>query len=412
MGKLTTIQIDAIKTSCRLCDGDGLWLYVKPSLKKSWVLRYRKDMQRREAGLGSYPVVTIKKARTKAIDFKRAIDDGKDPIAEKKRKRDIPSFEKAALECYNELAPTFRNHKHSQMWINSLRDYAFPRFGNVRVDQVTHDMVFDAISKIWLIKNDTARRVRQRIMKVIGWAVAKGYRAQPIPLEAINGGLPKYEPKVQHHAALPYEAIQGVMANIRNEVSIPRLALELAILTGSRTGEVRKAAWSQFDFENNVWIRPDEIMKNDMVHIVPLSAAALNVLDKVKALTTATGSKTKDDVVFQGTAKIKMNNKHKRKQYVIEGVLNENAILNTLKPLANGIKVTTHGFRSTFRDWTREKTQFKDDVAEKCLSHTNDNKVEAAYLRTELMQERADLLNAWADYCGGGGQNVLKLVKG
>lgn len=397
-GRLTARQIEADKRMI-LLDGGGLRLVRSSSGSASWVLRIARNGREFNIGLGAYPVVTLYKAREYALDTKRKIRDGIDPIAEKRQIKEIPNFERAATDCHAELAKTFRNPKHASLWLNTMRDYAFPQFGSVKIDQITHSHVFNALSKIWLVKNDTARRVRQRILKVIDWAVAKGYRAQPIPIAAINSGLPNYKIKVTHLAALPYDAIQGVLSNIRQEFSIPRLALELAILTGSRTGEIRKAAWSQFDFENNIWVRPDDIMKNNEVHIVPLSPQALEVLNKVKEVRTKTGNEKKDDVVFQGTSKIKVNDTKAQKQYIIDGVLSENTILNTLKPLLNGHKATTHGFRSTFRDWAREQTHFKDDVAEKCLSHINDNKVEAAYLRTNLMKERAQLLNLWANYC-------------
>ena len=398
----------AIKEGKRtLIDGDGLRLLIKANGNASWVLRVVKDGREWNIGLGGYPRVGIKKARDLAAEKINQIDDDLDPIAEKKRKKEIPTFEAAALEQFKELSKTFRNEKHSAIWISSLKSYAFPEFGKVRVDQVTHKMIFDAISKIWLTKNETARRVRQRVLSTIDWAVAKGYRKDTIPVAPINKGLPDFKPETKHLAALPYDEIKGVLANIKREVTITRLAIELAILTCSRTREIRLAAWSQIDLEGKIWVRPPEIMKKGKTHIVPLSEAAIEVLNKVKELRTNHAS----DIVFQGVGKLTIKQEGTGKETIIKGVLSENTMLKILKPLANGFDVTTHGFRSSFRDWAREQTHFKDDVAEKCLAHSVGDEVSRSYLRTEIMQERSQLLNLWADYCGGGDGKIIKLME-
>lgn len=397
MGKLTIKHIEAIKEPCRLCDGGGLWLYVKPSLKKSWVIRYRQAGIRREAGLGSFPVVTLAKARIKAIDFKRALDDGRDPVLEKKLTLAMPTFENVAKAMHEEKKLGYKNLKHANQRINSLRDYAFPKIGKLRIDQITHSMVLECISPIWIEKHETAKRTKQRIAEVISWAVAKGYRETELPMGAINKGLPKFSPKPKHFSSLPYIEIPNFYKRLQAENSISILALKLAVLTGSRTIEIRKAQWSQFDFENNIWIRPDDIMKNSKLHIVPLSNLALEVLNSAKQMVLD----EKSDIVFQGKSKIKENNVQDRKEVIIAGVLSDGTLRDNAKKYCEGFEVTTHGFRSSFRNWAREVAKVPDDVAELALSHTDRNKVQASYKTTELIEERKHLLGDWANYCGG-----------
>lgn len=395
MGKLTARQVETSKAKV-LIDGKGLRLVRRSDNARSWVYRKQYKGRNYEIGLGSYPLVGLAEARSRAIDNERLILAGKDPIALKNADSTIPTFEALAIKCHEERKFTYSNVKASNQWINTLRDYAFPKFGKLPVNEVTHVHVFEAINEIWLAKNETARKTRQRILTVIDFAVAKGFREHSIPATVINRSLPKYDKKVKHHAALPYPKAPSFLAEVRKEQSIARLALEMAILTGSRTGEIRQASWGDFDFKNRIWVRPDDKMKNKMVHIVPLTLPMIKVLKQAKALSFD----PKSPIVFQGTGIYKKQDTTARKLVTIEGVLSENTLLDNAKALnLHQDDITVHGFRSTFRDWARERTNYNRDVAEKCLSHTNANKVEAAYLRTDLIKERKELLKLWNKYC-------------
>jgi integrase len=390
MGNLTATAVKATKAAGRYGDGDGLYLVVGKSGSRSWMVRVQKDGRRRDIGLGSAKKVSLAIARDRAAIVRSQVELGIDPIAERRKAAGIPTFREAAALVYAEQRKAWKNKKHNAQWISSLEAYAFPAIGDRAVNQIDGPAVRDILAAIWLTKNETATRVRQRINTIIDWAVAKGYREAPLSMAIINKSLPKV-PKGQkkHFAAMPYADVPEFMGMLREKNSIGALALRAVILTAGRSGEVRLATWDEIDFEAATWTIPAERMKGGREHIVPLSPAALAVFEEAKCHRIA-GS----NFVFQGTKKGKP--------------LSDMTLTKILRD--QGLPFTVHGFRSSFRDWVGEETSFAGDVAEMALAHTIKDKTEAAYRRGSMMGKRVVLMDNWADYCLGTNSGLVRLV--
>lgn len=390
MGKLTATAVKATKAAGRFGDGDGLYLVVGESGSRSWMVRVQKDGRRRDIGLGSAKKVSLAIARDRAAIVRSQIEMGIDPIAERRKSAGIPTFREAAALVYAEQRKAWKNKKHNAQWISSLDAYAFPAIGDRAVNQIDGPAVRDILAAIWLTKNETATRVRQRINAIIDWAVAKGYRDAPLSMAIINKSLPKV-PKghKKHFSAMPYTDVPEFTAMLREKNSIGALALRLAILTAARSGEVRLATWDEIDFEAATWTIPAERMKAGREHIIPLSKAALAIFEETKGHRIA-GS----DFVFQGTKKGKP--------------LSDMTMTKIIRD--QGMPFTVHGFRSSFRDWVGEETSFAGDVAEMALAHTIKDKTEAAYRRGSMLDKRRILMDNWADYCVSGLGNVLRIA--
>ena len=239
MGKLTATAVKAARAPGRYGDGDGLFLLVNKSGARSWMCRVQKDGKRRDIGLGSEKKVPLALARERSTKVRMQVEIGIDPVAERRKEAGIPSFREAAALVFAENKSTWRNAKHRAQWQSTLEAYAFPLIGDVAVSDVDGPMVRDVLVAIWLTKPETARRVRQRIGTVIDWATAKGYRATPLAMAAVNKSLPKATASPKHHRAMPYPDVPAFMARLRDGASVGRLALEFAILTAARSGEVR-----------------------------------------------------------------------------------------------------------------------------------------------------------------------------
>lgn len=359
-------------------DGDGLFLNVTPTGARSWICRVQKNGRRRDIGLGSAKKVSLAQARQRAAEVRSQVEAGIDPVLQRKKAEGIPTFREAAAAVYAENKKSWKNKKHRGQWLTSLQTYAFPKIGDVAVSDIESSHVRDVLIAIWLEKNETARRVRQRIGMVIDWAIAKNYRAHPLPMNAINKSLPKVRNRQNHLAALHYSKVAAFVGKLRERESIGRLAFEFLILTAARSGEVRGALWSEIDLTERTWTIPAERMKADVEHIVPLSDAALDVLKRARV-----HKEDGNDLVFPGTR---------------HGKPMSDMTLTKICRDAN-IDAVPHGFRSSFRDWVSEETDFDRDVAEMALAHTIANPVEAAYRRGKLLQKRRKLMNLWADYC-------------
>lgn len=299
MGNLTATAVKATKAAGRYGDGDGLYLVVGKSGSRSWMVRVQKDGRRRDIGLGSAKKVSLAVARDRAAIARSQIELGVDPIAERRKAAGIPTFREAAALVYAEQRKAWKNKKHNGQWISSLEAYAFTTIGDRAVNQIDGPAVRDILAAIWLTKNETATRVRQRINTIIDWAVAKGYREAPLSMAIINKSLPKV-PKGQkkHFAAMPYADVPEFMRILREKNSIGALALRLAILTAARSGEVRLATWGEIDMQAATWTIPAERMKAGREHVIPLSKAALAVFEAAKGHRIA-GT----HFVFQGTKK-------------------------------------------------------------------------------------------------------------
>jgi integrase len=366
------------------CDGNGLYLQVRASGSKSWIIRTTIHGKRCEIGAGGLAYTSLADAREKAIEIRKAARNGGDPLAQrreqleqarqKEREKQRPTFETAAREVHGEHSKTFRNPKHAAQWITTLKTYVFPVIGKRRVDMIESADMLKVLSPIWLEKPETADRVKQRMRTVFDWSIAKGYRTTN-PVAGITKVLPKHNQADKHFAALPYGDVASFIRSLRSETSVSgRLAFEFLILTASRTNEVIKAKWSEIDFATKTWTRPAEHMKAKREHKVPLPPRCIEILQEAKKITDGS-------------------------EYIFPGV-------RTGQPLSNMVfqmtlrrmkktGFTPHGFRSSFRDWAEERTNYSQRVIEAALAHVVEDKTEAAYLRTDLFERRKDLMNAW-----------------
>jgi len=381
MSGLTAVAIKAkLRTPGRHGDGKGLYLQVGETGSASWIVRVQKNGKRRDIGLGSFDKVSLARARQLASDVRTQVEAGIDPRTERKKAAGIPTFKEAAIIVHGERKAMWRNSKHGAQWLSTLETYAYGQIGDVAVSEVNGGQVRDLLAEIWLEKNETARRVRQRIAAVIDWAVGKGYREASLPMAAINKALPKAA-KRGHHAALAWADLPTFMANLRGkDFSWGRLGLEAAILTATRSGEIREATWDEVDLEKALWAIPAARMKAGREHVVPLSPAAVAVFQSAYDRKAAS-----QKYIFAGT-------KHGKP-------MSDMTLGKALKDM--GESVTVHGFRSTFRDWVAEDTQFSGDLAEAALAHVIADKTVAAYQRGTMLDKRRILMNTWAEYAGG-----------
>jgi len=382
VGKLTAGKLKTMIEPGRYSDGDGLFLVVKPAGGRNWVLRALLNGKRRDIGLGPLKSVSLRDAREAAYQIRRQIAQGLDPVLERKRVRQaIPNFRDAAKVVHKEHKASWKNGKHQSQWLSTLETYAFPKLGDRLVSDIGAPEIRDVLAPIWLSKPETARRVRQRIGTVLDWACVKGFRETEAPLRALSKGLPRQPRKDRHFAAMTYAEVPQFIKNLRERESVGRLALETLILTAARSGEIRFARWPEIDLENGLWSIPAERMKMNRPHVVPLSPEAIAVFQgaaKLRASVT--------DLVFPGQK--------------LKKPLSDMSLLKVLRDM--DLKVTVHGFRSAFRDWVAEQTNYPGEVAEAALAHANSNKVEAAYRRTDFLAKRRELMRDWGRYCFGG----------
>jgi integrase len=381
----------------------GLYLYVDGNAR-SWVLRMKVGGRRREAGLGPHPEVRLAKAREIAARYRESVREGNDPFAERdQRRREIDeaqaraiSFRDAARKVHKTKSAEFRSDKHRRDWINSLENYAFPSIGSVPVASVDRGHVMRVLEPIWTSKTETATRVRQRIEAVLDWAKVSGYRDGDNPA-AWRGNLeallprPQKVRRVEHWPALPFARVPEFMNALRQREGLGARALEFIILTVARSREIRYATWREVDRDAALWTIPGERMKTGKPHSIPLSPPAIALLEAIPR----TGD---DEFVFPGardvpisdatiTATIKRMHADEQRQGR-GGWIDPNS----------GRRITAHGFRSAFKDWSRACTQYPDEASELALAHVNDDKTRAAYARDELLEMRRGLMGEWATY--------------
>jgi len=378
LGKLSATSVKAAKEPGRYGDGDGLYLVISPRGGKSWVCRVQKDGKRRDVGLGSAKKVSLALARERATKVRTQVEVGLDPVAERRKEAGIPTFKEAATLVFAEHKASWRNQKHRAQWLSTLETYAFPTLGDLSVAAIDGHHVRDAVISIWLEKPETARRVRQRINTVIDWAIGKGYRTTPLPIAAMNKSMPKVKAKAAHHMALPYAEVPTFVAKLKERDTLGRFALEALILTATRSGEIRGATWGEVDLDNGLWTIPAERMKAGKEHVIPLSSAALDVFRRAQGYREA-----RSELVFPGQRGGKP--------------LSDMTLTKICRDME--IPAVPHGFRSSFRDWVAEKTDFDGETAEMALAHAIGNKVEAAYRRGNLLEKRKALMETWGRYC-------------
>ena len=377
--------------------GTGLYLQIAESGARSYLLRYRLNRRSREMGLGSFDLVGLAEAREMATEYRKLVKQGIDPIDHRNRERVAVrikeesrlSFEEAAQQYITANEVGWRNPKHRQQWRNTLATYVYPAIGGIPVGEIKTPHVLTVLNAIWQAKPETASRVRGRIETVLDWAKANGFREGENPAQW-RGHLsrilpsPKKLATVEHHAALSYDEMPTFFAEIRSREALTARALEFLILTAARSGEVRGTKWDEIDLEKGVWTVPAARMKAAREHRVPLSPqsqALLKVLSN-----TRTGP-----FVFPSLGGRQ---------------LSEAAFGALLKRMGRDT-ITAHGFRSTFRQWCAEQTNFSREAAEAALAHVLKDKVEAAYQRGDLFGKRTKLMGAWANYCGSKDSQVI-----
>lgn len=380
MTKLTVVRVKALKEPGRYSDGDGLLLVVRASGAKSWLWRGQANGTRRDIGLGCYPDVSLAEARDKAAATRKQMRAGEDPVESKRLAREIamaiPTFRAAALRVHAEREGDWRNEKHKSQWINTLTTYVFPSIGDRPINKVTSADVHELMMPIWQAKPETARRVLQRVGKVLDWGYTKGHCAGEAPMRSIRAGLSRQMKRPESFASLPHVQVAALMSKLAETETSGRLALRFAILTAARSGEVRGATWDEI--AGGLWTVPADRMKMRKEHIVPLSAAANAVLDVAKGLRKG----LPDEPIFPGF-------KHKP--------LSDMTLTKVLRTAIEG-EWTVHGFRSSFRDWAAECTSYPGEIAEKALAHSIPNKSEASYLRTIYLEKRRVMMSDWAAY--------------
>ena len=394
INKLTATKVAQISRPGRYCDGAGLYLQVTQSssgrISKSWIFLFRRDGRNREMGLGPIATFGLADAREKAKHCRQQLYDGIDPIDARHAAKAHAKLEAAKAVTFRICAERYiaahraswRNEKHAKQWDATLETYAYPIIGDLPVQSVDVGLVLEVLEPIWSKKAETAGRVRGRIEVILDWARVRGFRVGDNPARW-RGHLDKLLPsrskvrKIQHHKALPFAELPDFMAKLRREEGVAARALEFLILTAARTSEVLHA--KPEEIKDDVWIIPEERMKAGKEHRVPLSAASLSVVDMMRRQKASA-------VVFPGWSKTKSK------------PLSNMALLNLLVRMGYP-ELTAHGFRSTFKDWAAECTDFPGEVTEMALAHTIENKVEAAYRRGDLFNKRAALMTAWANYC-------------
>ena len=363
----------------RHCDGNGLYLYVQPTGTRSWIQRLAIRGRNRELGLGSVALISLAEAREQALANRKLARSGGDPLAEKRRTQGVPSFAESAVRVMEQKRAGWRSPGHSREWISSLRRYAFPRIGEMAVSEVTSADVLEILTPIWHVKAPTARHVHQRIRTVLEWAVAMEFRTDN-PCDRIGPILGAQNDVVTHMRALPHRDVASAIETVRGSEAQPviKLAFEFVVLTAARWGEVRGAEWAQIDRREGVWTIPATRMKAQREHRVPLCRRATEILSAARKL--GDGS----SLVFTRGGGKPLYEKRLRR------------LLRNRK-----IAAVPHGFRSSFRDWAAEETDHPREVIEAALAHVVQNKVEAAYRRTDLFDRRRRLMNDWAAYLSG-----------
>lgn len=382
MAKLTALAVKNAKPG-RHGDGAGLYLLVKPSGAKSWLLRVQKDGKRRDIGLGSLAALSLAEAREKAAALRKHAMNGRDPIVERDRdNRPTPTFREATKETHEALKSGWVA-KNAAAFLTSLETYAYPKLGNLKVDTIEASDILGVLTPIWTVKPELARKLRMRIGQVLNYSYSKGWRAAEAPHRAVSVGLPR-QPKGGNFAAMPFIDVPAFVAALRAaNPTAGRRALLFLIYTAARPGEVRLSRWQQIDLAKRTWSRPAEIMKEREGHTVTLNETAIALLKEMKA----ERSPEPEDLIFSaGRGK----------------ALSDMAMRKVLRDA--GLRYDAHGFRSSFRDWAAERMpSIPEAVAEAALAHAVPDKVVRAYRRTKFLEMRRKLLEAWARYLVGGG---------
>jgi integrase len=389
LNRLTAKTISTKQTPGLYCDGGGLYLQLAPSGSKSWIFRYRSPLTQklRDMGLGPVHSVGLSEARDKAAAQRSAILSGLDPIEVREgesRRRAIEAakavtFSHCAASYIESHRPSWRNEKHGDQWENTIKTYCEPVIGSLPVQDVDIGLVLKILEPIWATKPETASRLRARMENILDWAKARGYRSCENPARwkgSLNQLLPAMAKKdrVTHHKAMHFPKVSEFLSRLREMSGVACRCLEFTILTAARTNEATQAKPEEFNLDSATWTIPGARMKSKKEHRVPLSPRALEIVREMFDL--------KKSYLFPGRKQAKP--------------ISNNTMLKLLERM--NVEATTHGFRSSFRDWAAERTSFPHEVCEMALAHTISNAAEAAYRRGDLFEKRRKLMDAWAEF--------------
>ena len=386
MGLLKANEINKIKQKGIYSDGDGLRLRVDKNNNKNWVFRYSMFGKSKDMGLGKFPIVTLSDARQKLVNAKKIIYEGKDPIKLKKEKqielkRKSITFKKIRDEFIETFQVEWSNSKHKNQWINTLKTYADPIIGDLAPSEIKTHHVLSILKPIWSSKHETASRVRQRLERIFSYCIASDFMDRPNPAslkDNLEFLLPKVSKSlsVQHLRSLDYQDLPFLIPKLINPHTTPSLALALLITTACRTNEVIGSTWNEINLKDKVWIIPAHRMKMRQEHTVPLNDLALRVLNLIE-------KNNASPFIFLNAKKT-------------THICNNTMRYFLMKNLPDYFKDTVpHGFRSSFRNWAEENHNYSRRAVELCLAHANKNKVEKAYLRSNLLSKRIEIMNEW-----------------
>jgi len=415
--ELSALAVSKIKTAGRYAVGgaEGLHLQVI-GCSRVWVLRLvvgkrinsqgRSVAHRRDMGLGSFPELSLAEAREKARQMRRMVRDGVDPLMQKQQKHEVVRTQQTKTKTFRECAKAvitnksreFKNAKHLAQWESTLATYAYPIIGKKNVSAITKADIVAILEPIWVAKNETASRLRGRIETILDYAKAMEYREGDNPAEwkgTLEPILGKVKRKSKSQPSLPYSELGTFLCELRGRTGITPRALEFLILTATRSNEVLGATWEEFNLQSKIWTIPSERMKADKPHRVPLTETALNLL---QVLPRIEGT----PYVFPAPKNGKLSDMSLTSviRRMHQTALEEGR-KGFLDPKQNRI-ATAHGFRSTFRDWTAEQTNYPRQICEQALAHSLPDEVEAAYLRTDYLEKRTDLMEEWSEFCAKG----------
>ena len=381
--ELTATEIKSIKREGIYRAGPTLYLRIAPSGSKSWVQRLTIDRKRHDIGLGGYPQVSLASARKLALHNRELAWAGSDPLA-LKRKSKLPTFRQAAEKAFEANQGRWRSEKTARNWEQGMNKHILPVIGGLRVDQIGRAEVLRILTPIWTTKPEIARKQRNRIRAVLSWCQAHGYIENNVAGEMIDGALPPMPAVKEHYRALPYQEVSVALETVdaSNSSLAGKLCFRFLVLTAARSGEVRGATWSEIDFEKREWRIPASRMKTGVEHRVPLSDAALAVLEQAQIL------RDDSDLIFPSSVK--------------RGTpLSNMTMTKILRDNGLAARTTAHGFRSSFRDWAGECTNTAHAVMELSLAHKVGSAVEQAYARSDLLAKRRDLMEQWAQFVAG-----------